>query len=219
MIDNCAAFGSKYQPSNPDLLIGAMTNQWKSATDANTTFGNALMNAKTPIANRKTLFAPLDKLVTKSLNYFESTKANKQLKSNAKTIADKIRGAAKVNKVDNPKDVSVSQQSYVQKQTAFAQLVALYASDATYAPNETELKVSDLQGLSGKMKDLNDNIGNILAPVKNAQISRDDLLYKDEAGIVDVSKSVKDYVKGVFGASAAETKLIAKLKFTKPKKK
>lgn len=218
MIDYVTSFGTKYQPSNTDLTISTMTTQWTDADAAHSTLNTALINAKTPIAERRTLFAPTDKLVTRTLNYYESTKADKQLKNNAKTIADDFRGADNVKKEENPNDVSVSHQSYVKRHEAFQKLVTLYKSDSNYAPNETELTVGELQKIADKMKQLNDNIGTILAPVKNALSKRNDLLYKAETGMVDVAKSVKDYVGGVYGASAAETKLIRKLKFTKPKK-
>lgn len=219
MIDYCVSFGAKYQPSNPDLVLATITPQWSGANEAHTTLSTALITAKTPIAERKTLFEPLDKLVTRTLGVYKSTKADKQLKSNAKTIGDRIRGAVKVKKEDNPNDVSVSHQSYVQKQDALQQLINLYKSDGNYAPNEAELKVGELQKLSDKMKGLNDNIGSILAPVKNALIKRDELLYKDDTGMVDVAMNVKEYVKGVYGATAGETKMVRGLKFTKPKKK
>ena len=219
LIDYCASFGAKYQPSNAELDLATMNTQWTAADAAHATLTTALMTAKTPLAERKTLFAPVNKLVTKTLSNYESTNADKQLKSNAKTIDDKIRGADKVKKEKNPNDVSVSHQSFVNRQDAFQQLVTLYGSDSKYAPNEVELKVVTLQSLADDMKKLNNNIGTIIAPVKNAQIKRNDLLYKVDSGMVDVAKLVKDYVQSVFGASAAESKLVKKLKFTKPNKK
>ncbi len=80
-IDYCSSYGNKYQPSNSDLVIATMTIQWKDASDAHKTATDAFINAKNPIAQRKTVFAPLDKLVTKTLNYYESTKADKQKSS------------------------------------------------------------------------------------------------------------------------------------------
>lgn len=219
LIDYLTSFGTKYQPSNSDLALTNMTTLWTDANTAHSTLSNALINSKTPIANRKTLYAPLEKLVTKTLNFYESTKANKQLKSNAKTIADRVRGKDKVDKVENPNDVSVSHQSFVQKQDYFRQLTELYKSDVLYAPNEVELQVATLQTLSDNMKKANDDIGTIIAPVKNALIKRNETLYKEETGIVDVAQAAKDYVQGVFGVSAPETKLVRKLKFTRPRKK
>lgn len=218
LIDECSSFGSKYQPSNVDLSIGSMTSLWTSGNDAHVALTNALINSKTPIAARTTLFTPVNKLVTKTLNYFESTKASKQLKSNAKTIADRIRGAAKVDKQENPDDVSVSHQGFVQKQDYFRQLLELYKSDANYAPNEDELKIATLQTLSDEMKKSNDNIGTIIAPLGNALIARNKALYSPETGLVDVAQLSKDYVQGVYGASAPETKNVRKIKFKRPKK-
>lgn len=219
LIDNCAAFGTDYQPSNPDLKIGSMTTLWTDGSTAHKTLTDALINAKTPIAARKTLYAPVDKLVTKTLNNYESTKADKQLKKNAKTIADRIRGFDKVKKDENPNDVSVSHRSYVQKQEYFGQLISLYKSDANYAPNETELQVATLQTLSDNMKKANDDIGTIIAPLENTLIKRDKALYSADTGMVDVAQAAKDYVQSVYGASAPQSKNVRKIKFTRPKKK
>ncbi len=222
LIDKCTAFGAPYNPSNTDLTIVNMTTLWTTGDTAHQTLTSATQLAKNPINARQILFEPTEKLVTRSLNYFNSTKASAQVKKDAKGLADRFRGfGVKVSKLPDgtpdPASVSTSHQGYVQKGDTFKQLVDLYASDVNYAPNETDLKIVALTALATAMKAANDGIGAIIAPIGTARITRDKALYAKDTGMVDVSLSCKNYVKGVYGAKAAETKTVSGIKFTRPK--
>jgi len=221
MIDKCTAYGAPYNPSNTDLTIANMTTLWTTGDTAHQTLTSAIQTAKNPINARQILFDPVDKLVTRTLNYFESTKASTQIKKDAKGLADRFRGfGVDVDTLPDgtpdPADVSTSHQGYVQKADTFKQLKDLYASEPLYAPNENELKLTALTTLYVAMKAANDNIGTILAPVETARITRDHALYDDETGMVDVAAACKDYVQGLFGASSPEAKLVKGIKFTRP---
>ena len=218
--DKCTAFGAPYNPSNANLTIANMTALWTTGDTAHQTLTAAIQAAKNPINDRQILFEPVEKLVTKTLNYFKSTAASDQVKTDTKGLADRFRGyGGKVDKLPDgtpdPAQVSTNHQGYVQKADTFMQLVALYGSDANYAPNETDLKVATLTTLATAMKAANDNIGTIIAPLGMARITRDKALYADKTGMVDVAQDCKNYVKGVFGATTPETKTVTALKFTR----
>ena len=223
LLDKCAVVPN-YNPSNPDLTIPNMTMRWQTADNAHQTVITAVAQSKDPINQRELLFKPNDKLVTRTLNYFESTKANKSVKKDAKGVADKIRGFnTKIPKLPDgtpdPAHVSQSHLSYVQKQLAFKQLIDLYAVDPNYAPNEIEITTATLQALHTAMKSANDNIGTIIAPVQSARVTRDNALYKADTGMVDIALACKDYIISLLGAKKPETKLFTSIKFTRPRKK
>lgn len=223
LIDVATAYGLPYNPSNTDITITNMTTSWTTADTAHSTMSTALANAKIPINEREELFEPVDKLVTRTLNYYESTKALKQTKKDAKGFADDYRGfRIKVEKLPDgtpdPAHVSNSHQSYVKKAETFKNLLDLYASDPLYAPNETALKVATLMTLYSKMKSANDGIGTIIEPVDALRIARDHALYDEETGLLDLQAAAKDYTTGLFGARAAETKQMTSIKFTRKKK-
>lgn len=222
IIDRCTSFGVPYNPSNADLGLASMTTLWTTGNNAHIVYTTGLQNAKNPINEREILFKPVNKLVTKALNYFNSTKATKLIKKDAKGLGDRIRGAVvkKATLADgrpNPDSVSVSHQSYVQRGDSFKQFAVLMASDVNYAPNENELKVLALGTLAADMKTVNDNIGNIIAPVDMARITRNNALYNVETGMVDVAMQCKAYVKGVFGVRSPESQTISGIKFSRPK--
>lgn len=223
MIDKCTAFGAPYNPSNADLAVAKMTALWTTGDAAHQTLTLAIQNAKGPINQREILFEPADTLVTRTINYYNSTKANAPIKKDAKGLADRFRGfgtaAAKLaDGKPDPNAVSTSHLGYVQKGDTFKQLVDLFEADANYAPNEADLDIKVLRTLANAMKALNDNIGTIIAPIATAKITRDKALYAKDTGIVDIQLLVKAYVKGVYGASAPETKMISGIKFRRAKK-
>jgi hypothetical protein len=219
LIDKCTGFGAVYNPSNAKLKTGDMLTLWTAADASHQLLTAAVQSAKLPLSARFILFEPVDKLVTKTINYYKSTEASDQLINNAKTLANKYRGYAKSKKLEDgttdPNAVSTSHLSYVQKADTFKQLIDLYISDANYNPNETDIQTATLTPIYNQMKPLNENIGTIIAPIEAARIARNHALYDVKTGMVDIALAAKDYVKGLFGATAPETKTISGLKFSR----
>lgn len=223
LIDVATSYGIPYNPSNTDITVANMTTQWTATDTAHGTLNTALSNAKIPINEREDAFEPLDKLVTRTLNYYESTKALKQSKKDAKNFADDFRGfGIKVEKLPDgtpdPAHVSNSHQSYVKKAESFKNLVDLYKSDPLYAPNETPIQTVTLDAIYTDIKGKNDNIGTIIAPIDTLRIQRDHLLYDEETGLLDLAAAAKDYTIGLYGARAPEAKQMTSIKFTRKKK-
>ena len=219
LIDKCGVLGGAYQPSNPDLTIVNLTAQWVVADAAQGTINAAMQQSKEPINERQLLFKPLSKLVTRVVNVVKSTKASAELKRDVKGIGDKIRGVRKVKKVVDgeaeEQTVSTSHMSFVMRAENFLSLINLLKGVGEYAPNEVELKIASLEVLYNNMKQRNDAIGTIIAPVENARMERDEALYKEGTGIVDVAQLAKNYVKGAFEAGSNEYKLVSGIKFTR----
>lgn len=228
LADKCAGFGAPYNPSNTDITVVNMKAKWTTVNTAQGVLTTAAEAAKEPINQRNILISPIDKLITRSFNYLDSTKASAQVKKDAKGIADKIRGFGSTKKTTTtPPEggtpdiltVSNSQQSYVQKAENYLKYCELINTIVLYAPNEADLKVIAMKALYQPIKDANDAIGTILAPVEQARLDRDHDLYDDETGVIDIAKACKKYVKGLFGATSPEAKLVVGIKFRdKPKK-
>ncbi|GDX53474.1 hypothetical protein LBMAG27_25210 [Bacteroidota bacterium] len=175
LADKCAGFGAAYNPSNSDISVVNLKAKWVTVNTAQGVLTTAAQAAKEPINERNILFEPINKLITRSLNYLDSTKASAQVKKDAKGIADKIRGFGGTKKTTaTPPEggtpdiltVSNSQQSYVQKAENYLKYCELIATIVLYAPNEADLKVVAMKALYQPMKDANDAIGTILAPVE-----------------------------------------------------
>ena len=224
LADFCASLGVGYNPSNPDLKVTAQLAQWTLADTAHQALLTAIQATKIPINNREIVFEPTEVLVTRTLNFYKSTKASAQSKADAKGYADRFRGTnVKIKKGEDgtadPDSISNSHMGFVQRHESFKQLVELYKSDPNYAPNEADLKTTALTTIAANMKTANDGMGAIIAPMQVARITRDKALYTPLTGILDVAQMVRDYVKGLYKAKAPEAKMVNAIKFRRPKKK
>ena len=222
IIDNAAILGVTYNPSNINLTIAKMMLQWNSVNTLQSSFTLALQTSKNPINDRVILFKPINTLTTKIINLLNSTNAPDDVKTDAKGLADLIRGAGLLPKkledgTPNPDFISKSHQSFVQKQDAFKQLADLLGTIPQYTPNEVPLQVVTLKALATALKTSNDNISTIIAPVSSARIARDHALYDTQIGLVDNAQAAKKYVKAIFGTTSPEAQLINSLKFTRKK--
>jgi len=114
-------------------------------------------------------------------------------------------------------EISSSQMSFDNRIDNLDKLVKLLTSVTAYAPNEADLKVTALTTLLTDLKAKNTAVITAEAPLVNARIARNDVLYKAGTGVVDTSVDVKTYVKSVFGATSPQYKTISGLTFTNRK--
>ena len=227
MILKVTAMGTAYNPSKAAIKIANLQTLFTNAkTDylavspASTTFNNA-------VNDRLTVYQPLKSYATKILAAFKSSSdASAQKVKDLVTINRKIQGS-RASKIDAvpidpsapaPNNISVSQQSYDMKFDNFSKLVDILTSEATYLPNETELKLPAIQTFKTSLLTANTNVATAYENVNLARIKRDKTLYKAITGVYDIQNLVKEYVKGAFGASNIQYKQIAAIKFNKPRK-
>lgn len=231
LISFCTGYGNAYNPSKAAIQLPALNTLYSNAQNALT----GLTSNKTIFDNatnaRQTAFEPLKKLATRIVNALDATEATDTLVKDAKTINTKLQGkrshskltkadAGKITEAtDEPKTISVSQQSFDSLIENFAKLIELVSSEPTYTPNETELQVSTLTTTLGNLKTTNTAVVNDYTNYSNSRITRDSILYATNSGLVDTALEVKKYVKSVFGATSPQYKQISGLEFKRPKKK
>lgn len=217
-------YGATYNPTKVSIKLVSLNTLFTTAkadllnvTTKTVAFNNAI-NA------RAILFEPLRTLSTRLVNAFSATDATSEMIKDAKSINRKLQGK-RAKEVQTPNDpntpapnaISTSQQSYDQLIEHFNKLIELLKTEASYTPNETDLKVVTLTAQLAGLKTANTNVTNAYTAVSNARIARDKTLYKDKTGLYDITGDVKNYVKSLYGATAPEYKQISKIKFTKPK--
>ena len=108
--------------------------------------------------------------------------------------------------------------SYDNRLDNLDKLIKLLASVALYTPNEAELKVTALTALYNDLKAKNAAVVAAITPLSNARISRNDILYKPNTGLVDIALDTKTYIKSLFGATSSQYKQVSKLEFKAVKK-
>ena len=227
LIINCTSYGITYNPNKAALKIVAMQAQATAAKNSLTTV-NALTPAyKNAVSARVAAFKPFDKLITRVNNALKASDTTQEVDDSAKTIVRKLQGRRATAKATEEEkkiasdagkeivEISTSQMSYDSRLDNFDKLIKLLSSVSQYAPNEVDLKITALTALYTDLKAKNLAVINAETPLNNARISRNDVMYKDNVGLVDVAADVKTYIKSVFGATSPQYKTVSSLKFTK----
>lgn len=216
IITICTNMGAGYQPSDNALKLPTLTAQHIACKAANSAVKTPLIAYNDAVSDRAALFKPLSKLVTRLLAMFNRTKALKQEKDYAKTIADKIRGTKnKPPKVEGEDAHSTSQRSFVMRTDNFETFIGILSAEPTYMPAETDLQVTTLQAMLTNMNTNNTATDQAYQALKGVRTTRNTALYAAETGLVDTALAVKEYVKAAFGTSHANYKGISGLKFVR----
>ena len=224
-----AGFGDTYNPSKASIKLAAMQTLLTNAKNVVSVVNSSLPANKHAINAREEAFIPLSKLTTRVLNALKVSDASEQLINDAKTLVRKLQGTrAKEKKTDEElqtlaadgketKNISASQMGYDNRLDNFDKFIKLIASVPSYKPNEADLKTTALTALYNDLKIKNSAVITAAIPLSNARITRDDVLYKENIGLVDIALDSKLYVKSVFGTSSPQYKQISGLKFTRPR--
>ena len=225
LISFVGGYGTVYNPSKPAIklpALQALSIAAKAAIGAVNSANPAYSNA---VAAREVAFAPLCKLTTRILNALKATDTTIQVDESAQTIVRKLQGRRATPKKSEDEvkalaaegkevnEISTSQMSYDSRLDNFDKLIKLLTSVTLYAPNEAELKVAALTTLYNDLKAKNAAVIAATTPLSNARITRNDVMYKPNTGLVDIALDTKTYIKSVFGASSPQYKQISKLGF------
>jgi hypothetical protein len=231
LISYCMAYGSQYNPSNPNITItGLQAKQAQAKADI-----QAVKITKTTLDNatnaREILFKDFKKFATRVISALAAVSPSPQTMADAKTINRKIQGkrAKTKGKALTPPElpssgttgvppdttISASQQSFDSLIDHFDKLIQTVTQEPLYVPNETSLSVAGLNALLTQMQALNTGVISATTAHSNARIARDKTLYQKGAGLVFCADEVKLYVKSIFGTVSSEYKQISKLQFRK----
>lgn len=218
------SYGATYNPTNSALTIAALGAK-KTAADGSIDDVTAAMGPYKMVVNdRQEKFEGIRKRTTRAINALEASGASQKDVDDARTFKRKLDGARAKTLVDDPntdedesEGNSVSQQSYVQLVEHLDNFIQVLIDSGSYAPNETDIQIATLQAYSADLKAANDAVANAIPPLSNARIARNEILYAEGTGLVDIALLVKKYVKSVFGADSPQYKQISGLKFTRYK--
>jgi len=227
MILKAVGFGATYNPSKVSIKIANLQTLATQALADYTPVSPASVAFNNKVNDRIIIFQPFKTYATQILSAFKtSSDANAQKIKDLTTINRKIQGSRTPKKdavpVDPnapaPETISASQQSYEMKYDHFVELVDLIASEPTYLPNETELKLVALQAFKTSLQTANTAVFTAFETVNQARIKRDKTLYNEKTGVYTIQGLVKDYVKSVYKVNSIQYKQMVAIKFTKPAK-
>ena len=224
LITYCTGYGATYNPPKPALQLASLNTLLASAQTELSNVTTAKNNFDTATGDRQVAFENLKPLATKIFNFLAVTDATEQTIADAKTINNKLQGRRSGTPIETPipdggtvpNTVSVSRQSYDMLTENFSSLIDLVSSIPSYTPNETELTTASLTTFRDNLQTANTNVINTEVAYSNTRISRDNVLYAEGTGLVDIASNVKKYAKAIFGATSPEYKQVSGIKFTRP---
>ena len=158
----------------------------------------------------------MSSLATRIQNAFASS-ATKNEAANAKSYTDKIRGGGhkKASTETDEKSRSTSQLSFDSRLKNLQDLCRFLETIPAYKPNETDLQTASISTYIQSLGSLNNAVNKTWNDLDIARVERDRLLYTENTGATDIVQSVKQYVKGVFGAKSVEYSRISGIRFVK----
>lgn len=229
LIEFVLGYGEDFKPTKKSIQTNALRLVSTNANNALAAVNLVLPTYTNAVTAREVVFEPLSKLVTRLMNALIATDATTQVVDSAKSLGRKLRGVrANPKKTEEQKkallakgvevvEKSSSQLGYNNLVSNFDQLINLLASISVFEPNEEDLKISSLTVLYNDLKSKNAAVIAAKAPLSNARLLRNRILYKEKTGLYDVAADVKAYVKSLYGATSPQYKQISQLKFTKIK--
>ena len=225
LVVSVGGLGAAYNPSRGSIQLSAINDLLGNAKAVISNLNQAESVNKNAISAREEAFEPLSKLITRVGNSLKASASSSSTDDQATTLIRKLQGRRATPKMTDDekkaaeaegktvKESSSSQMSFDNRLDNFDKLIKLLTTVPEYAPNETELSVDGLTTLYNDLNSKNLEVVNASVPLSNARITRDQVLYSELTGLVDISLDVKTYVKSVFGASAPQYKAISKLEF------
>lgn len=218
-------YGAAYNPSKASIKVAALRTVATNAKNAVNVVNTALPPYKNAVADRMDAFAPLSKLVTRVLNSVIATDTSPQVIENVKTFTRKIQGRRAVPKKSDEelqvlamegketRNISASQMSYDNRLYSLDKLIKFLTTLPLYKPNEADLKITALTTLYNGLQAKNVVVLAAVTSLSNARLTRNDIMYKDNTGLVSLANESKTYAKSLFGVKSPQYRQISKLQF------
>ena len=214
---------TNYNPPVENLKIVNLQALYTAASIKLTDVEDKRHANKNAITLRQSAFENLKSTSTKIINHLEILGLPHGTIDQAKSLNRIIQGGQK--KTTTPPDengqpaptVSISRQSYTQQAENFGILLQLLATIPSYAPNEDDLKLVNLNAYKDSLVSSTQSVDQTEAELNTKLIERDNLLYADGTGLYSIAQNVKKYVKSLYGATSPEYANVSNIQFTSRK--
>ena len=214
---------TNYNPPVENLKIVNLQALYTAASIKLTDVEDKRHANKNAITLRQSAFENLKSTSTKIINHLEILGLPQGTIDQAKSLNLIIQGGQ--TKTTTPPDengqpaptVSISRQSYTQQAENFGILLQLLATIPSYAPNEDDLKLVNLNAYKDSLVSSTQSVDQTEAELNTKLIERDNLLYADGTGLYSIAQKVKKYVKSLYGATSPEYANVSNIQFTSRK--
>jgi hypothetical protein len=219
------SLGAIYNPSSALIKLPALNAAHTAAISAQSESDHTTALEIIAVNERAAAFEPLSKLITRVGNAAAANITDRRFLDDLAAIARKIRGQRTDRPADDPatldidesqRTISASQMSFDNRIQHFAEFIALLNTNADYAPNENELKISALEVFLDQLRLKNTAAEAAETAARNQRAVRNSALYAETDGILARVALIKNYLKSIFDADHPQYRQIQALKFKKP---
>lgn len=224
IIEFCKGYGAKYQPASATLEIAQLETLLLGVNTALAESKNLQFTFNLATNKRFDSFSALRPLAQRMIYALSASGANELSVNEAKTIYRKIQGrrAKTIAEPGEPgaepkKTNSVSQVSFDNLLANFSALLMLINQITAYQPNEPDLQPDSLNNYLTALQTANMEVINTYTLWSNSRIVRDELMYANDTGMVDIAMQIKAYLKSVYGISSPQFKQISSIRFKRTK--
>ena len=223
IIANVQVLGVTYNPTRTAIKLTSIQALATSARAAITAVHTAAPVLSNAIASRELSFELMRKMVSRINSFLRSTDSSDLVDKSARTLIRKIQGVRASRKLSDEevenlaangiviKQVSASQMSFDNRLDNFEKLIKLLTSIPNYLPNEADLKITALNTLYVDLKAKNNAVLNASVALKMARLQRNEVMYKPNVGLVDISVDTKLYIKSIYGVKSPVYKQFSSL--------
>ena len=214
---------TNYEPPVDNLKVTNLQTLYITASTKLSEVEDKRNVNKNAITLRQSAFENLKSTSTKIINHLEILGLPQGTIDQAKSLNRVIQGGQKKSTTPpgengNPTPtVSTSRQSYTQQAENFGILLQLLATIPSYAPNEDDLKLVNLNTYKDSLVSSTQSVDQTEAELNTKLIERDNLLYADGTGLYSIAQNVKKYVKSLYGATSPEYANVSAIEFTNRK--
>ncbi|RZK04336.1 MAG: hypothetical protein EOO46_16795 [Flavobacterium sp.] len=210
--------GTLYNPGIPAIQMNNLLIVNQKAVVINEEFKTVTPLFKVAIAERAALYQPLNRLGTRVQNAFKAFRLGDNINETMVSLNKKLSGQRIVKiKKDKPEDeetetISTAQTSFDNKASTFDDMVKFAVANPAYKPNEVDLQTATLKLYHTNIMKANNKASVASVKLLNARKKRNELLYDNPDNILELIKTIKNYLKSLEGAEVYY-KEIVKLKF------
>jgi hypothetical protein len=222
LISAAVQLGSIYNPVPTLIQLPSLNALLAGAENSSEILAQARRNFDEATNSRVALFEPLAKKASRIVSTMELSGIEDRTVDNAKSLLKKIRGtrtspksvAVASDPATPPKaTISTSQLSYANQLANFALLVGQAVGLPAYSTNEPDLQPNGLNAYLADLKTAHNRVIDTENAHSQALTTRNSALYADNTGLVDVSLTVKKYVKTLNIPDNQLVKTIVSLEF------
>ncbi|HTH55183.1 MAG TPA: hypothetical protein VL728_04010 [Cyclobacteriaceae bacterium] len=229
LVSRCSGYGG-YNPGSPNLQLNVINAIPAQAREALQSVKVAKTDYEKATNDREIAFNAMKRLCPQVVSALKAVRATKQTVADARAMVRSMTGfkAADRKPVETPasaaliepakKGMSGLPKNFEALAEYFAKLVQTVSTVEQYTPNEEYLSLASLQAMLDHLREMNRNVIETKARLGKARGQRNDLFYTADGNLCDIARTVKDYVKSVYGPSSDQYKQLVKISFNKIKK-